>query len=593
MIGQNSLRTQVEWVGLPSVLRASAAPSRTGPGAPSQRQACIRPCSLGSATSASGLSNSKADSSGERRRRSSVSTRAASGKIAEKDGANLLVGDHMAAAVVGIPPGVDSMLIERFSTENGDELENVLIAYSTYGTLNADGSNGVIVGHSLTSNCVVHEWWGEMMGECVEDGKQFALDPTTDFMVCANYCGSPYGSTSPVTEDTRTGQPFGGNFPLFTMRDQVNLQKILLEKLGVKHLTLAIGGSMGSMLALEWVASYPEFVDQAVLIAGCGRHTDWAIGMGEVQRQAIAMDSNYKEGQYEDGSAPTQGLAAARMMAMLSYRAPTSVDEKFGRSPATVKGASASNSPTTESATASTPTDAPAFAVESYLRYQGEKFIKRFDANCYLQLTRTLDTHNVARGRGEYDEVLGSVDHRALVVGIDSDMLYPLKLQEELAAYMPNAQLHTIRSPHGHDSFLIEIESLNDVVARFRSGVSLSAAEGEVAELLGSLSSAADREEALAEALVAALQRAESAEGETQRLYGKMQSVERKMRVLQNGDAAEPASTPPGAEQPELSRLEKRARSMHCKATDKKDRAMCSAGGHADVIKISSHMRKV
>ena len=395
----------------------------------------------------------------------------------------------------------------------------------------------MIVGHSLTSNSNVAEWWSELMGE--GEG-EFALDVAGEFVVCVNYLASPYGSSSPVTPDPAkgNGESYAADFPTpVTVRDNVRLQRLLLERLGVKHLRMAIGGSMGSMLALEWAATFPDFVTELVLIAGCGRHTDWAIGIGEAQRFSIMADAKFKGGQYDPADPPLAGLATSRMMAMLSYRAPRSVDERFARGVMETAGESAVDRETERTAVDTTTNEdasdvdgrrvaedadapratttnervegrlggtlvasprprscamrkpsshgdiglaahanesasetLPYFAVESYLQYQGKKFIQRFDANCYVQLTYTLDSHDVARGRGAYEDVLRRLTHRALVVGITSDVLYPFPLQSELADLMPNAEMYAIDSPHGHDAFLIEIKELNKAIARFRRG---------------------------------------------------------------------------------------------------------------------------
>ena len=342
---------------------------------------------------------------------------------------------------------------------------------------------------------------------------EFALDVAGEFVVCVNYLASPYGSSSPVTPDPAkgNGESYAADFPTpVTVRDNVRLQRLLLERLGVKHLRMAIGGSMGSMLALEWAATFPDFVTELVLIAGCGRHTDWAIGIGEAQRFSIMADAKFKGGQYDPADPPLAGLATSRMMAMLSYRAPKSVDERFARGVMeTVESAAEKDREKNEAAAGvkvegrlggtlvadrsarstamrkpsshgdiglaahaneSASETLPYFAVESYLQYQGKKFIQRFDANCYIQLTYTLDSHDVARGRGAYEDVLRRLTHRALVVGITSDVLYPFSLQSELADLMPNAEMYAIDSPHGHDAFLIEIRELNKAIARFRRG---------------------------------------------------------------------------------------------------------------------------
>jgi len=424
----------------------------------------------------------------------------------------------MANARAGLPDGVSWMIVENFTLESGIEMKDVVVAYSTYGSLNAAGDNGVIVGHSLTSNSNVHEWWPQMLGAndpaAGDQEVGYCLDTTSDFVVCVNFCGSPYGSASPLTTNPQRadGGSYGADFPLFSIRDHVRLQKEVLDRMGVKRLRLAIGGSMGGMIALEWGATFPDYVEQMVLIASCGRHTDWAIGIGQVQRAAITSDVDFQDGWYSEGSTkPERGLANARMMAMLTYRAPGSVDEKFGRSFTENEGLST-------------------WAVESYLQYQGEKFIGRFDANCYLRLTASLDTHNVAADRGTYAEVLQSLTQKTLVVGIDSDMLYPLQLQQELAQYLPNSYLHTIKSPHGHDSFLIEIDALNETISRFRRGMNPSSSAAAAEELAASCASPEESNKVLIEALGEAMQTADQSEKEIVRLNLKLQALESKLR---------------------------------------------------------------
>ena len=404
-------------------------------------------------------------------------------------------GDHMKGAGLGLPEGASLMTLPSFTLESGITLTNVPVGYSTYGRLNARGDNGVIVGHSLTSNSHVHEWWGEMLG----DGPGFTMNTREEFVVCVNYLGSPYGTASPITPiDGDAGkQPYGANFPTpCTIRDNVYLQKQVLDRLGVTRLRLAIGGSMGSMLALEWAATFPDFVNQLILIAGCGRHTDWAIAIGEAERFAVYADARFAGGAYDPSDPPSAGLAAARMTAMLTYRAPRSVDDRHGRSVAAPQktradaGVADRLAPTaatiieTEKAEheelglvprripPALRSTLPRYDVENYLRYQGRKFAKRFDPNCYVALTHTLDTHDVARGRlgDDYAAVLRSIPHETLVVGITSDALYPFRLQRELVREMRDAKMYAIDSEHGHDAFLIEIASLNAAAVAFRGG---------------------------------------------------------------------------------------------------------------------------
>lgn len=341
-----------------------------------------------------------------------------------------------------------TLTLSSFTTEEGTTLRNVPVAYQTWGSLNAAGDNAVLVCHALTGDTDVTDWWTGLLGE----GR--ALDPTEDFVVCLNVPGSPYGSVSPVTTNPTTGERYGPDFPAFTTRDTVALHRRALEQIGVRQVAFAIGGSMGGMHVLEWAFETTEdgapFVRALVPIAVGGRHTAWQIGWSEAQRQAIYADPKWREGRYPPEDPPAQGLATARMMAMVSYRSHPSFEGRFGRE---------------------VMTDAPdtPFAVESYLRHQGNKLVDRFDANCYVSLTRQMDTHDVARDRGAYEAVLNSIQQPALVVGIDSDVLYPLSEQQDLVEHLPRATLETLSAPHGHDSFLLELEALNDLVGTWRA----------------------------------------------------------------------------------------------------------------------------
>lgn len=343
-------------------------------------------------------------------------------------------------------------IIPAFTLESGRTLREVPVAYQSWGELNDAGDNAVLVCHALTGSADAADWWNGLFGA----GR--ALDPACDFIVCANVPGSPYGSVAPVTTDPSTGQPYGPDFPHFTPRDTVRLHRKLLDRLGVRQVACALGGSMGGMHVLEWAfertADEQPFVRTLVPIAVGGCHTAWQIAWSEAQRQAIYADPNWQEGRYSEENPPTRGLATARMMAMVSYRSHPSFDARFGREVMDSDGSSG---------------DEPPFAVESYLRYQGEKLVDRFDANCYVRLTQQMDAHDVARGRGDYAAVLRSIEQPALVVGIDSDVLYPLSEQEELADHLPTATLEVLSSPHGHDAFLIELDDLNTLIVDWRA----------------------------------------------------------------------------------------------------------------------------
>lgn len=393
-------------------------------------------------------------------------------------GSASIPGDHMREGS-GVPETSKTMLLHGpFTLENGAVLPSVTLAYNTYGALNARGDNVALVGHSLTSNSCVHEWWSDLLGS----GPSFTLDTSRFFVLCVNYLASVYGSSSPVSVDPATHAPYSADFPITSIRDNVRLQRRLCDALGVTQLALCIGGSLGGMLALEWAITYPAYVTDVVLIASCARHTDWAIGIGEVERQAIYADSKWRGGYYSPTDAPMAGLAVARMAAMLSYRSPQSFDEKFKRAVRRVprtreemvrQGSATAAQPSGQGGAAAGPVKAgeghvgaPYFEVEGYLNYQGDKFIKRFDPCAYVRLTQTLDTHDVGVGHssGDYRVALRSMPHRVFIAGIDSDILYPLSLQSEMADLIPRSHLHVISSPHGHDSFLIEIKSLNAAI---------------------------------------------------------------------------------------------------------------------------------
>ena len=322
-------------------------------------------------------------------------------------------------------------ILPTLQLDSGAWLSGCPVAYQTWGRLNDEGTNAVLVCHALTGNTEVDDWWGNLLGP----GR--ALDPEKYFVVAANVLGSPYGTVSPLTINPATGQRYGADFPRVTIRDTVRAHRQLLEALGVKQLVFAIGGSMGGMQVLEW-GYEGEFVKGLVPIAVGGRHSAWCIGWSEVQRQAIFADPKWKEGRYPANDGPVSGLSVARMAAMISYRSGHSFQERFGRN--------ASND---------------LFSVESYLNYQGKKLVERFDANCYVHLTWQMDSHDVSRGRGTYPDALKRLQQPALILGIPSDVLYTFPEQEELAHYIPSATLKTIHSDQGHDAFLIEVEAIN------------------------------------------------------------------------------------------------------------------------------------
>ncbi len=332
------------------------------------------------------------------------------------------------------------ILPEPFALENGEALAEVQVAYRSWGRLNSEGSNAVLVCHALTGSADVDEWWSEVLGP----GR--ALDPEVDFIVAANALGACYGTTGPGTPTRTHPRGLGPDFPPVTIRDQVRLQALLLRRLAVRRLSLVVGGSIGGMQALEWAVAEPLGVDAVAAIGAPGHHSPWAIALGEAQRQAIRNDPAWKGGRFDPSDPPSQGLALARMVAMCSYRSPGSFDLRFRRTRA----------PSGE------------FQIQSYLRYQGEKLVRRFDANAYLSLSEAMDSHDLARARGPLEEVLAAVRPPALLVGIPSDTLYLPEELETLAQGIPSAELAWIESPHGHDAFLIHQDKVSELLASFR-----------------------------------------------------------------------------------------------------------------------------
>jgi homoserine O-acetyltransferase/O-succinyltransferase len=326
-----------------------------------------------------------------------------------------------------------------FATEEGFVFSQTEVEFMTWGELNAGRDNAVVICHALTGNAAADQWFS---GLFVPDG---VLARGDYFIICANVLGSCYGTTGPVSINPDTGKRWGGDFPRVSIRDMVNLQRRLLDHLGVKSVEFVIGGSMGGMQALEF-GIMDERIKAIVPIAMGKAHSPWAIGISEAQRRAIYSDPNWQGGHYTNGSQPVDGISAARMMAMITYRTADLFNERFGRNPQNGQNI---------------------FQVESYLNYQGQKLAVRFDAVTYVRLTQAMDTHDIARGRGTYQDVLGKVNIPAMIVGIDSDVLYPVKEQMELASLLPYGQYAAIRSQYGHDAFLIEFQQLQDLLGSF------------------------------------------------------------------------------------------------------------------------------
>ncbi|KAI1430489.1 homoserine O-acetyltransferase [Xylaria sp. CBS 124048] len=417
-------------------------------------------------------------------------------------------------------PDQQIAIIPSFTLESGVTLRNVPLAYTTRGKLSADADNVMVICHALTGSADVGDWWGPLIG-----GPGRAFDTSRFFIVCMNSLGSPYGTASPVT--AKDGDPekgiYGPEFPLTTIRDDAKLHKLLLDELGVRQVAVVIGGSMGGMLVLEWAYFGKDYVRCIIPIATSSRHSAWGISWGEAQRQSIYADPKYEDGYYSFSDPPATGLGAARMAALLTYRSRNSFETRFGRNipdpsrrqtirerpqPTTPSEAhfqihndghkitrtSTNNSRTTTPPQMSDPTEATGqsldpqfsgpkagsltggdalpsstyFSAQSYLRYQGEKFVKRFDSNCYIAISRKLDTHDVSRYRADsIPEALAMIEQPTLVLGIESDGLFTFAEQEELAEHIKNARLERIDSQEGHDAFLLQFEQVNRYILQF------------------------------------------------------------------------------------------------------------------------------
>jgi len=334
-------------------------------------------------------------------------------------------------------------VLDEFQLGSGQVLHKAECRYMTWGKMNAAGTNVLVIFHALTGNHNVDAWWGQLLGP----GKAFDTDKY--FVFAANSLGSCYGTCGPCTINPETGKRYGGSFPRVTIRDMVRFQCKVLETLGVKEVFSVVGGSMGGMLALEWVAETRNPPARSLVsLCSSGRHTPWQIGISECQRQAIFADPAWRGGQYSIDKPPQTGLSVARMMAMVTYRTHPQYMTKFGRQ----RGQ-----------------DNPdIFDVEQYLQAQGDKFNARgFDAAAYVSLTYSMDSHDVTREKQDYFDVLRNIKVPSIIVSISSDVLYPPSEQLELAMFMPNAQHHMIESPEGHDGFLLEHTKMSVLIRGF------------------------------------------------------------------------------------------------------------------------------
>ena len=340
-----------------------------------------------------------------------------------------------------------------FSLEGGGHLDEVTVAYETWGALNRDGSNAVLILHALTGDSHAagpagagHPsagWWDEIIGP----GR--AVDTDRYFVVCPNVLGGCQGTTGPSSL-ARDGRPYGSRFPVITIRDQVSVEVELARHLGIATWSGIVGGSMGGMRALEWVVGYPERVDHVVVLAVGAAGTADQIALCSLQVRTIEADPHFHGGDYYDtGESPRVGLSIARGIGQFSYRSWTEFESRFGRDVQDDEAV----------------LEKGRYAIESYLNYHGDKLAARFDPNSYVVLSEAMNHHDVGRGRGGVVAALKNVRHRVTIAGVSSDRLYPRELQEELARLIPGAgRMVLINSRAGHDGFLIETQQVGDVI---------------------------------------------------------------------------------------------------------------------------------
>ncbi len=340
--------------------------------------------------------------------------------------------------------------------ESGQKLGPITLAYETYGKLNEKKNNAILIAHAFSGDAHAAGlykgedrpgWWDAMIGP----GRAF--DTNEYFVICSNVLGGCRGSTGPSYINPGTNKPYGLSFPMITILDMVNAQKKLLEHLGIDKLLSACGGSMGGMQALQWVSSYPSKVRSVIPIATALKHSPQQIAFDEVGRQAVMADPVWQEGDYYEQGQPERGLAVARMIGHITYMSDESMEKKFSRK---LQDNNYSFSFKTD------------FEVEGYLRYRGDSFVKRFDANSYLYITKAMDYFDLSDGKLLPCD---DIDTRFLVIGFKSDWLYPLHQSREIVRQLRAKQVDVtyceINSNYGHDAFLLEVDEQTRLIKPF------------------------------------------------------------------------------------------------------------------------------
>jgi homoserine O-acetyltransferase len=347
--------------------------------------------------------------------------------------------------------------------ECGRTLGPITLAYETYGELSAAKDNAVLILHALSGNAHAagyHHpgerqpgWWDIMIGP----GKAF--DTREYFVICSNVIGGCKGSTGPSSVNPQTGRPYGLSFPMVTIRDMVNTQKVLIDHLGIEQLLCVVGGSMGGMQVLQWVVSYPDRVRLAIPIATTSKLSAQAIAFDEVGRQAIQSDPHWKGGDYYGKPVPRRGLGIARMIGHITYLSERSMHQKFGRK--------------LQDKTEYGYNFLTDFQVESYLQYKGDSFVNRFDANSYLYISKAMDYFDLAQANGALEEALAGVKAKFLVISFSSDWLFPSYQSKEIVSALRHigaeAIYTEIQTDYGHDAFLLESQQLTSLITNFLS----------------------------------------------------------------------------------------------------------------------------
>lgn len=347
--------------------------------------------------------------------------------------------------------------------ESGEKLGPITLTYETYGKLNTEKTNTVLVLHALSGDAHVAGeggWWSTLIGS----GK--AIDTDRYFVVCSNILGGCKGSTGPSSISPKTGKPYGIDFPLITIGDIVNAQRQLIDHLGIEKLLAVIGGSMGGMQVLQWMISYPKRIRSAIPIATTMKHTPQQIAFNEVARQAIIADPDWRSGNYYDHSIPAKGLAVARMIGHVTYMSDVSMAEKFGRK------FRSNRAPFKFGAD---------FEVEGYLHNRGDNFVRRFDANSYLYITKAIDYFNILNGYSLGD-IFRGLQVKVLVIAFKSDWLYPTYQSQEIVKACKlsgvDASYCEVNSTYGHDSFLLETALEGQLISNFLTSVTTGKGQG-------------------------------------------------------------------------------------------------------------------